>query len=135
MSDRAARDGPPRALRWAAGVLVIEAVALVALGIVVLVKVVTGSPSSVGFAVTAALMTIGTGLVLVALARAVLRCRPWAFVPVLVLQGLALPVGYSLAIESGLWRYGGPVLLLALTELALLISPSSRRVLGPQSRG
>lgn len=114
--------------------LVFEAVALLALGVVVIVKAVTGTPSSVVFAVTAGLMAMCTGLVLGALARALLRLRGWAFVPDIVLQGLALPVGYSLAVEAGLWQYGGPVLLLALAELVLLISPSSRRVLGPGSR-
>lgn len=114
--------------------LIVEAVALLALGVVVIVKVVTGSPSSVVYAVTAGLMAMGTGLVLVALARALRRCRAWAFVPVIVLQGLALPVGYSLAVQAGQWQYGGPVLLLALAELVLLVSPSSRRAIGPGSQ-
>lgn len=104
---------------------------MVALGALVIVKAVTGSPRSVGFAITAGLMAVGTGVVLLVLARALLRCRTWAFVPVIVLQGISLPVGYSLAVQAGLWEYGGPVLGLALAELALLIAPSSRRVLGP----
>ncbi len=104
-----------------------------ALAVVVGVKALTGSPSSVAFAVIAALLTLGTGALLLALAQAVRRRRGWAFVPVIVLQGLALPVGYSLAVQAGRWEYGGPVLLLALAELCLLIAPSSRRSLGPGS--
>jgi len=121
-------------VQWAAAVLVVEAVALVALGVVIIVKVVTGLPSSVVFAVIAALMAMGTGVALGALGMALRRCRGWAYVPVIVVQGLALPVGYSLAVEAGLWQYGGPVLLLAVAELCLLITPSSRRVLGPGAR-
>ncbi len=104
---------------------------MITLGAVVCIKVVTGSPSSVGFALTAGVLTIGTGVVLGVLAQAVLRGRGWAFVPIIVLQGLALPVGYSLAVEAGLWQYGGPVLLLALAEICLLVTPSSRRLFGP----
>ena len=113
--------------------LVVEAFALGALGVVVHVKALTGSPSSLVFAVVAGLMAVGTGVVLLVLARTLRRCRGWAYVPVIVLQGLALPVGYSLAAEAGLWQYGGPVLVLALAELSLLVMPSSRRVLSPGS--
>jgi hypothetical protein len=97
--------------------------------VVDLVKVVTGSPRSVLFAVVAGLMAMGTGAVLLALAMALRRRRRWAQAPVAVLQALALPVGYSLAVQAGLWQYGGPVLLLALSELCLLFSPSSTRAL------
>lgn len=130
MADLADTD-VPRAVRWAAAVLVVEALGLIALGALVFIKVLTGSPSSVVFAIIAGLMATGTGVVLLALGRAVRRCRGWAYVPVIVLQGVALPVGYSLAVEAGLWQYGGPVLLLAVAELCLLVTPSSRRVLGP----
>ncbi len=121
----------PKAVRWAAVVLVVEALALVTLGVVVEIKVLTGSPTSVVFAVIAGLMAVGTGLVLGGLARALYRCRGWAYVPVIVLQGLALPVGYSLAVQAGQWQYGGPVLALSLAELYFLITPSARRALGP----
>ena len=122
---------PPAAVRGAAVVLALEAAGVAAAGAVLLVKVITGSPASVGFAVVAALMALGTAGVLLLLARALGRLRRWAYAPVIVLQGVALPVGYSLAVQAGLWQYGGPVLLLVVAELCLLVTPSARRALGP----
>ncbi len=118
-------------MRLAGLVLVVEAAGLVLLGAVDLAKVVTGSPRSGVLAVVAAGLAMGTGGVLLLLSRALRRLRGWAYTPTIVLQLLALPVGYSLAVQARLWAYGGPVLLLALGELAALIAPSSRRVLGP----
>jgi hypothetical protein len=119
----------PAVLRLAALVLAAEAAGVVTLGLVDGFKVVTGSPRSFGLAVVGALLALGTGAVLLLLARAVLRTRGWAFTPALVLQGLALPVGYSLAVQAGRWYYGGPILLLAIAALCLLLAPASRRAL------
>jgi hypothetical protein len=119
----------PATLRVAAWILAVEAAGLVALGAIDLVKVVTGSPQSVAFAVVGALLALGTGAALLVLARAVRRVRGWAYTPALVLQALSLPVGYSLGVQAGLWYYGGPILLLALAEIGLLFAPPSRRAL------
>lgn len=119
----------PWTIRLAARVLAVEALGLVALGAVDLSKVATGSPRSVILAAAGALLAIGTGAALLLLARAVRRARGWALTPALVLQILALPVGYSLAVQAGRWVYGGPILLLALAEIALLFAPQSRRAL------
>lgn len=128
--SRASHEAPT-SVRLAGLVLVVEAAGLVLLGAVDLAKVVTGSPRSTVFAVVAAGLAVGTAGVLLLLSRALRRLRGWAYTPTIVLQLLALPVGYSLAVQAGLWAYGGPVLLLALGELAALIAPSSRRTLGP----
>ncbi len=122
---------PPAAVRRAAAVLVLEALGLGTVGAVDVTKVITGSPSSVVFALIAAAMAVATGCLLLVLARALHRLRRWAYAPILVLQGLALPVGYSLGVQARLWYYGGPVLLLAIAELCFLLAPSSRRAVGP----
>ncbi len=119
----------PVTLRLAAGIVGLEASGLVALSGVDLYKVATGSPRSAVFAVVAAAIALGTGAVLALLGRGLLRSRGWAFTPILVLQVLALPVGYSLAVQAGRWLYGGPILLLALAELCALLAPPSRRAL------
>lgn len=111
--------------------VVLEALGLAVLAVVDAGKVLTGAPRSAMFALAAAALAAGTAVVLILLARALRRLRHWAYVPTLVLQALALPVGYSLAVQAGLWRYGGPILLLALLELALLLAADSRRALGP----
>ncbi len=121
----------PASVRAAGWLLAIEAAGLVALGIVVVVKVATGTPRSPVLAVVAAGLAAATGALLLLLGRALGRLRGWAYTPTVVLQLLALPVGYSLAAQAGLWAYGGPVLLLAIGELVALLTPASRRVLGP----
>ena len=55
--------------------------------------------------------------------------RPSARSPVLVLELLALPVSYSLAIQAGRVGYGGPILISALAVLYLLFTPSAREIL------
>lgn len=119
----------PLVLRLTALVLAVEATGLVTLGLVDLWKVLTGTPRSMSLAVGGALLAVGTGALVLLVARAVLRRRGWAYSPALVLQLLALPVGYSLAVQAGVWRYGGPVLLLAVAGLGLLFAPPVRGAL------
>ncbi|MEP6696089.1 MAG: hypothetical protein ABJA34_04320 [Pseudonocardiales bacterium] len=128
-----AAPAAPASVRLAAGVLAAESLGLLALSVVQVVKVLTGSPRSTAYAVVAAALTLLTAAVVWLLGRALRSVRGSAYTPVLVLQLLALPVGYSLAVQAGLWRYGGPVLVLALTELgALLAGPSRRALLTPR---
>ncbi len=119
----------PGSLRAAVAILGLEATGLVILAVVDLVKIVTGTPRSAVYAAVGAGLTLVTAGVLVLLGRGLLRVRSWAFTPTLVLQALALPVGYSLAVQAGYWAYGGPVLLLALSGLGTLLAPPSRRAL------
>ena len=126
-----ARSPAPQVVRVAAAALIVEALGLAVLGAVDLAKVITGSPRSAPFAVLAAVLALLTGAALVLLARALVRRRRRAYAPVIVLQALALPVGYSLAVQAGLWYYGGPVLLLAISVLGLLFSRTARQAVGP----
>ena len=60
--------------------------------------------------------------------RGLLHLRPSSRSPVLVLQLLALPVGYSL-IQGGRWAYGVPVVLSALVVTGLLLTRPARAAL------
>jgi hypothetical protein len=62
-------------------------------------------------------------------ARGLLRLRAAARTPVVVLQVLALPVGYSMAFQAGVLVYGGPILIAALVVLYLLFTPPARAAL------
>ena len=62
-------------------------------------------------------------------ARGLLRLRPAARTPVVVLQVLAVPVSYSLAFQAGRVGYGGPIFVAALAMLYLLFTPPVRAVL------
>jgi hypothetical protein len=126
-----ADDGPgaPAQVRLAAGLIALEALSLLAAAGVLVAKSVTGHPDSVGRALLGAALAAGTAAVLALCARGLLRRRPAARTPVVVLEVLALPVGYSLAFQAGLVGYGGPILVVAVTVLYLLFTPPARAAL------
>jgi hypothetical protein len=62
-------------------------------------------------------------------ARALLRLRPAARSPIVVLQLLALPVSYSLWFQAGRVGYGAPIMIAALAVLFLLFTPPARAAL------
>jgi hypothetical protein len=122
---------PPGTVRLAALVAAAEGVALLGLGLFYVAKTAVNRPDNYGRALFGALFALAGGAVLLLLARSLRRLRGWARSPVLVLQVLALPVGYSLAFQARLPAYGGPILVLAVAELYLLFTPESRAAFPP----
>lgn len=121
--------GAPAQVRLAAAVIGLESLALLAAAGVLVAKSISGHPDSIGRALLGAAMALVGAFVLALCARGLLRMRPAARTPVVVLQLLALPVGYSLAFQAGRVEYGGPILVGALTVLYLLFTPPARAVL------
>jgi hypothetical protein len=80
-------------------------------------------------AVLGAAFAIGGAVALGFCVRGLLRLRPAARTPVVVLQLLALPVSYTIAFQADHAAYGGPMLLAALAVLYLLFTPPVRAVL------
>jgi hypothetical protein len=119
----------PVQVRAAAAVVAAEAVGLLVAAGVLAAKTITGSPESLA----RALLDIGLalfGAALLALgAWGLLRLKPGARAPVLVMQILAVPVGYSLAFQADRVGYGGPILVAAITVLYLLFTPPARTAL------
>ncbi len=124
MSERV--PGPVRA---AAAIIALEALALVVAAAILVIKTVTGHPESVARALLGAALAVVGALVLGGCARGLIALRPAARTPVVVLQLLALPVGFSLAFQAGRIAYGGPILLAALAVVYLLFTPPAREVL------
>jgi hypothetical protein len=122
-------DPVPSQLRLAAMVIGIEALALVAAAGVLISKTITGHPDNPWRAFFGAALAVIAGASLALAARSLVRLSSAARTPVVVLQLLALPVGYSLAFQAGLVVYGGPILLAALAVLYLLFSPPARLAL------
>ena len=122
-------DAAPRALRAAVRIVWLESVALVAAAVLLLVKAATGHPDSVGRAVFGAALALFGAAVLAVGARGLAAARPAARTPVVMLQLLALPVGFSLGLQAGRIGYGGPILLAALAVLYLLFTPPVRAAL------
>jgi len=121
--------GRPPGLTVACVVLGIEALGLLAGTVVQLVDSLFGHPTNRAGAVLAAGLAFLGALTLAYGARGLLRLRPAARTPIVVLQILAVPVGYQLAFDSERPEWGGPILVAALVVLYLLFTPPVRAVL------
>lgn len=121
--------GVPAQVRVAAALIGLESLALLLAAGILVAKTLGGHPDSIGRALLAAALAIGGAVALGLGARGLVRLRPAARTPMLVLQLLALPVGYSLAFQAGLVGYGAPILVGALTVLYLLFTPPARAAL------
>lgn len=122
-------DEIPRQVRVAATVVAGEALALLVAVAVLVAKTLTGHPNSVGRALLGAGLALLAALLLAAAARGLLRRSAAARTPVVVLQLLALPIGYSLAFQAGRPAYGAPIVLAAILALYLLFTPPARAAL------
>ncbi len=130
VDDRAkASDAVPGQLRAVAALVGLEALGLLVGAGVLVAKTVTGHPDLVGRALFGAALAVAGALVLAGAARSVLRLRPAARTPIVVLELLAIPVSYSLAFQASRVEYGGPILLVALAVLYLLFTPPARAAL------
>lgn len=103
---------PSVALRRAAVLVAVEGVALALLGLVDAVASAVGQPANRVLSFTAAGFALGTGLLLLLLARALHRARGWSRSPTVVVQLLAFPVGTGLA-QGRVWIAAAAVLFLA----------------------
>jgi hypothetical protein len=122
-------SGTPAQVRVAAIVIWLESLALVCAAGVLVTKTFDGHPDSIGRALLGAALALGAAAALFLGARGLVRLRPAARTPIVVLQLLALPVGYSLAFQAGRVGYGGPILVAAVVVLYLLFTPPARAAL------
>jgi hypothetical protein len=120
---------PPTQLKLAVGVTMLEALALLALSVLLAVKALTGHPHSVAGALLGAALALLCAVVLALCGRGLLALRPAARTPVVVLEVLALPVSYDLSFQAGRVGYGAPILVVALVVLYLLFTPPVRAVI------
>lgn len=116
-------------LRVAVVVLCLQVIGLVIAAGVVLEKTVFGVPDSYPAALLGAGLALGGAALLGAAARGIVRGSSGARSPAIVLELLALPVGYSLAFQAGLVGYGGPILLSAVAVLYLFFTPAAREAM------
>ena len=103
----------------------VEGLALVVLGVVYGAAGVVGSPfDRTATLLEAGLAVLAGGLVLL-VARGLGEVRGWARSPAVVVQLLALPVGYGL-VQGRVWVAAVPVLLLAGGVLYCLMTAEAR---------
>jgi hypothetical protein len=127
-TPRADRQRPvaPPAVRRAALVAGLEAAALAAVALWLLVLTFTSTPDSVGRALAEVVWVGFFAVLLGAAAVGLWRLSPWSRGPVVFLQLLLGLFGYYSAFEwGGAWA-GIPVLVLVGTELYLLATPEAR---------
>lgn len=127
--DTAGQLQPPRPLLIACVLIGLQALALVAAAAVVLVKAATQTSNDLIGALLLGAIALAGALALGACLRALLRLRPAARTPVVVIELLALPVSYTLAFQADRVGYGAPILLSALAVIYLLFTPPVREVL------
>jgi hypothetical protein len=121
-----ARTEAPRALRWAALVVGIEAGAIALGALVLLFLTVTSSAASLSRALAEVVMAAGGAAVLGAAAVGLWRVAAWARGPVIAIQLLLAALAYTTAFEADQPLIGLPVLVLVVAELYLLATPEAR---------
>lgn len=90
----------------------------------------TGSPTDETASLMGAVFAALGGLLLLRMAVALWQVEVWPRVPVIVLQLIFVPVGWSIAFKLGNTAIGVPMLVLAVSLLALLFSAPVREGYG-----
>lgn len=119
---------PSRTVLVLAALIAVEGVGLIGVGVFTAIKTAVSKATSVGGALWAAVLAAAFGAVLIWLATAVARHRRWSRSPVVVIQIVLLPVGFSVGIQAHQVPYGVPILVLAVAILALFASPEARGI-------
>ena len=117
----------PRPVLAAAALVAVEGAALLVLAVVNVVLTALDDAGSVPLALAGALLLAIFGGGLLLLARALRALRPPARSPVVAVQIVALPVGWTLASSNGRPEIGVPVLVLAAAVLVLLFATAQAR--------
>jgi len=106
-------------------VVALQGVVLLLLGLGYGVAGLVGDPFDRTATLLEAAFAVVIGGLLLVVARGLYRVDGWSRSPAVVVQLLALPVGYGLA-QGQVWWAAVPVLLLAGTVLFLLATPEAR---------
>ena len=109
-------------------VVAVEVVALAASALAALVSLLVGHAHD---SLDASLVVVFAALGAVALAlvwHGLRRLRRWSRAPVVLVELLALPVGYNL-IGNGVWWAGVPLLACAIVGLVGIFAPSTTQLL------
>lgn len=115
-------------LTAAAAIEALEGAAIVALGLYVGIEAVAGSPNDLASAVVLALMAVGAGVFIVAVAKGLWQRRRWGRAPAVLTQIFVLISAISM-IQSDRTALGGVLVAVAVVAAAMLLSPPSTRAL------
>lgn len=119
----------PRPVLVAAGIAAAQGICLLVAALYLLIRTLFGDALDAGRGgFGGALALLGAALLIFG-ARGLLRGSAAARTPIIVIEVLALPVGYSLGIQAHRIWYGGPILISAIAIIVLLFSRESRAAL------
>ncbi len=128
-SPPAEPDRAPETVRFAALVVFAQAAALAVITVVLLVLAAVHSSQRLWAALAIAAFALLGALICYLCGRGLLGLRPSARSPIVLLELLALPVGFSLGVQAGRPLAGVPVLVSAVAVLLLLFTPTARAAL------
>lgn len=121
----------PRRLTAAAVLTGLEGAVVAGFGVVSLVKLVTDKPDGMLQAVTMAVTVLVLAVLPLAAARGLWLRRRWSRGPSMMVQLIALPAGYQMAQNGGVWTAGGVVMALTgAVVLACVVNPTATEALG-----
>ncbi|MGW7200299.1 hypothetical protein [Streptomyces chryseus] len=131
-TSEAAAEPRPNRLTAAAGLAVLEGLALVAGGAYMLVMGLLGSPDKPEQAEMGGLTLIALALLPLLAARGLMKCRAWSRGPAIITQIMALPVAWTLLRSEGalLIPAGIALAAVAVASLVLLVNPATNQALG-----
>lgn len=117
----------PRPVLAAAALVTVEGVALLVFAVVSVVLTALDDAGSVSLALGGALLLSVFGALLFWLARKLRELRPPARSPVVAVQAVALPIGWTLTTTNGRPEIGLPILAVAVAVLVLLFGTAEAR--------
>jgi hypothetical protein len=125
----AKQDPIPAALRVAALLTALEAVALVVAALVLIYLIVFHTSTRLWAALAVLAFVLGGAVLLWFCARGLRRARPASRTPVVMVQILALPGSYSLGFQAGKYLIAVPIMVVVVAILVLLFTPAARSAL------
>lgn len=130
-NETPAPAGRPRRLTVAAALTTVEGLIVAAFGVVSLVMLVTDEPDGQVQAVTMAVTVLALSVLPLAAARGLWLMRRWSRGPSMIVQLIALPTGYQMAQNGGVWTVMGIAIALAgAVVLGCLVNPTATEALG-----
>lgn len=115
----------------AAALTTVEGLIVAAFGVASLVMLVTDEPDGMVQAVTMAVTVLALSVLPLAAARGLWLMRRWSRGPSMFVQLIALPAGYQMAQNGGVWTAMGIAIALAgVVVLGCLVNPTATEALG-----
>ncbi|WP_410536523.1 hypothetical protein [Streptomyces sp. KL2] len=131
-APRSSEPSRPGRITAAAAVVAAQGVVVAGLGVTMLVMLLTGGRADDAVqALTGAVTVLALAVLPLAAARGLWLRRRWSRGPAVIVQLMALPVGWQMAQNGGVWLAGGvAIALTALAVLGCLMSPAAAGALG-----